>query len=324
MVNSKTTNFMKSWGLLLIALAIAGAAFWLAMSYLTAKEGSLRDEILNEKTQKVQVVVASQNLVPGDVVSLETMAIAFASNENLSGFSITPQNFSRIEGSIIRYPMTAGEPLLSHFIAGKGIERFSDLLEHNERAVTLEIDSLNSAAGMMVAGDFVDVMLLMDGKKSSVNNNKNLRPLLQKVRILSVDAFPLRSKEQDFVLNVDEGGLVQYSNITIAAKFEDASKLVLARDLGDLVFMLRNKSDQKLHDAELITEFDLDEESKDSMSYQFYAASNGGAITPINKTVASRGDINRKKRVFSIPIITTKPLTIKSSDALNPAQATIN
>ena len=319
MVNSKKTNFMKSWGLLFIALAIAGAAFWLAISYLTAKEGSLREQILSEKVQKIQVVVASQDLFPGDIVDLNTMAIAFADNENLSGFAIQPQDFSSVEGAIIRYPMTAGEPLLSHFIVGDGIERFSDLLEHDERAVTLEIDSLNSAAGMMVAGDFVDVMLLMDDKTSGGNDKKNLRPLLQKVRILSVDAYPLRAKEQDFVINVSEGEIVQYSNVTIAAKFDDASKLVLARDLGDLVFMLRNKSDSKLHDAELITEFDLDEDTKSSMSYQYYAASSG-EIKALTKTIVSRGDINRKKRVFSIPITSVEPLKVVSSDVDNNSQ----
>jgi len=316
MVNSKKTNFIRSWGLLFIALAIAGAAFWLAINYLTAKEGSLREEILSQKVQKVQIIVASQDLLPGDLVNLSTMAIAFADSANLSGFSIRPQEFASIEGSIIRYPMTAGEPLLSHFIAGDGIERFSDLLEHNERAVTLEIDSLNSAAGMMVAGDFVDVMLLMSENDSGANEEKNLRPLLQKVRVLSVDAYPLRSKKQDFSLNVIGGELIQYSNITIAAKFDDASKLILARDLGDLVFMLRNKSDTKFHDASLITKFDLEEGSNSSLSYQYYAATSG-EIKPLTKTIVSGTDINRKKRVFSIPIISVQPLEEVPSNADN-------
>ncbi|WP_426369102.1 Flp pilus assembly protein CpaB [Pseudocolwellia sp. HL-MZ7] len=152
----KRNNFIKSWGLLIVALVISCLAFWLATNYLTAKEGSLRDKILSEKKQKIRVIVASKNLMPGDFVNLDNMALAFVDNENLSGFAMGPEDFGKIEGTIIEYPMFAGEPLLSHSISGQGIERFSDLLKTDERAITLEIDSLNSASGMLVAGDFVD------------------------------------------------------------------------------------------------------------------------------------------------------------------------
>lgn len=59
MSDTRKKNFFRSWGLLFIALAMAGAAFWLSINYLTNKEGLLRDEILSEREQTIQIVVAS-------------------------------------------------------------------------------------------------------------------------------------------------------------------------------------------------------------------------------------------------------------------------
>lgn len=299
----KKHNFIKSWGLLFVALLVSGAAFWLAVSYLTAKEGSLREEILSEKKQKVRVIVASRDLMPGDVINLDSMALAFVDNANLSTFAIGPEDFSVIEGSIIQYPMSSGEPLLSHAVVGEGIERFSDLLEYGERAITLEIDSLNSASNMLVAGDFVDLMFLMEANEtSSGDENKSLRPLLQNVRVLAVDAFSLRSKKQDFVITEDDQGILQYSNITVGVHYEDASKLVLARDIGDIVFMLRNKEDEKLHDNETITHLDLNGTSSQESSYQFYSPRSGGSILPQLIRIIEPAKLKPNKTMFSMPI----------------------
>lgn len=301
MSSIKRKNFIKSWGLLLVALVISGLAFWLAINYLTAKEGSLREEILSEKKQKIRVIVASIDLMPGDVISLETMALAFVDNENLSTFVVGPENFASIEGSIIRYPMSAGEPLLSHAVAGEGIERFSDLLDINERAITLEIDSLNSAAGMLVAGDFVDLMFLIEaGDDSSVDENKNLRPLLQNVRILAVDAFSLRSKKQDFVI-VGNNAEMQYSYVTVGVNFDDASKLVLARDIGEIVFMLRNKADDNFHDNEMITQLDLGGVSSIENSYQFFS-SNTSPVAPQLRKIIEPVKLKLAQYLISMPI----------------------
>jgi len=315
MSNTNKKNFLKSWGLLFIALAMAGGAFWLSTNYLTNKEGLLRDEILSQREQKIDVVVAAGDLKAGTVVNLESMALASVTANNISAFAIRPQDFKHVQGKIIRFPMSPGEPLLSHFMAGDSIERFSDLLESNERAVTLEIDRINSAAGMLVAGDFVDVMLLMDEEDDSSQDNKNLRPLLQNVRVLSVDAYPLHSKKQDFVIATDRDGLIHYGNITVGVPFDDAAKLVLARDIGDIVFLLRNKEDHQFHDGEMITKLDLDQEKKQGNSYQFYAATAGGVIKPMVKLIASSPDINRNKRVFSQPIV--KELDSANSDDQN-------
>lgn len=316
----KRNKFIKSWGLLFVALLVSGLAFWLTINYLTSKEGSLREEILSEKKQKVRIIVAAKDLFPGDVINLETMALAFVDNANLSAFSLDPEQFGAIEGQIIEYPMSSGEPLLSHSISGQGIERFSDLLEENERAITLEIDSLNSASGMLVAGDFVDLMFLMDaGDDSSGGAQKNLRPLLQNVRILSVDAYSLRSKEQDFVIASAEGGAVHYGSVTVGVEYESAAKLVLARDTGDIMFMLRNKDDETLHDSDINSPFDFGEEASDVHRYQYFSANNSSANAPQLKNIIKSMPLPNKNQFFSQPIIVNQQLIKDDVEDLHEA-----
>lgn len=301
MVDVKQGSPVKGWGLLLIALVVAAGAFWLATRYLTNKEGLLREQIMGEKAVTSSFVVASRDILPGEILSLNNMALAEIESENISSFAVHPQNFNLYDGQVLKTPMSAGEPLLSHFVAGKGIERFSDLLEQNERAITLEIDNLSSASGMLVAGDYVDLMLVMDvDDDDNSNSEKNLRPLLQDVRVLAVDAMPLVSKEQDFV--AFGRSKQSYSNVTVGLEFDDASKLVLARDIGDIVFMLRNKKDHNLHDAGLITQLDLDKTSKSSLNYQFYSSSNSkaGVINPTIKNISSSIQIDSTKMIYSV------------------------
>jgi pilus assembly protein CpaB len=312
MKSQRKGNFIKSWGLLMVALVVSGLAFWLAINYLTAKEGSLRDEILNEITEKANIIVAASDLMPGDIISLDTMALAEVDKSNLSTFALSPENFAEIEGYVIAYPMSAGEPLLSHAIVGEGIERFSDLLDNDERAITLEIDSLNSAAGMLVAGDFVDLMFLMENSGSDENDGAtNLRPLLQNVRILAIDNLPLRAKEQEFVNPYNQDSAMQYSNVTVGVEFEDASKLILARDIGDIIFMLRNKNDDGLHDAELITHLDLNTSVKTERSYQFFSSQSGGEVTAKIRKIVPSIDLDISRRL-SMPI--SSPIAVLNTD----------
>ncbi|PIP79924.1 MAG: Flp pilus assembly protein CpaB [Gammaproteobacteria bacterium CG22_combo_CG10-13_8_21_14_all_40_8] len=287
MVDVKPRKFGSGWGLLLIALVVSGIAFWLSIKYLSTKEGILRDQILGEKASTTAYVVAARDLYPGDVLSLETLALGQIADGNVSAFAVKPEEFDQYNGQILRYPMSSGEPLLSHFVAGKGIERFSDLLEKNERAVTLKIDELNSASGMLVAGDYVDILLVLEQDKANFESgSKKLQPLLQNVRILSIDARPLHSKEQDFVIDNNLEN-TSYSTVTVGVKIEDASKVILARDIGNLVFMLRNNKDHKQLDTELLTQQDLENSAAASSNYQFYSASNSanGVINPTLKQI---------------------------------------
>ncbi|WP_351079129.1 Flp pilus assembly protein CpaB [Shewanella sp. CAL98-MNA-CIBAN-0140] len=209
----------------------------------------------------------------------------------------------------MKHNMIAGEPLLSHYVAGLGIESFSDLLREGERAVTLEIDNLNSASGMALPGDIVDLLLVTekvveDSEELADEPLKQIEPLLQKVRILSVDNISLVSQTQDFKMYGYEKDFLEYSTITVGINFKDAAKVILAKELGEIVFMLRNSSDKtKVSNRAITSDFKQGRIKNSSRSYKLYTSSkiSNGEIKPITVNVISgqQSRLSRSVAVYS-------------------------
>lgn len=300
-----------SWGVLLAALLMGGAAFWLSSHYLGQQEAALRQNVLGGLGDSRQVVVAARHLEPGDVAGPDTMALARVPAGNLSAAAVTPEMFGDFAGRVLKQFMSPGEPLLAHFVSGDVISRFSDLLGLDERAVTLQVDELNSNARMLTSGDYVDIYLLLEPPqeaKSGVaaDRGKMLLPLRERVRILSVGRMPLLSLEQDFVVAADGHEGEHYATVTVGVPREDAARLTLANDLGELVFMLRNTADEQINDDPPLDRHLLwaDLVSGEGRSIQFYSASNSenGVMQATSVAIESLGQASGRRAVKSLPL----------------------
>ncbi|MGZ9899910.1 Flp pilus assembly protein CpaB [Shewanella gaetbuli] len=297
----------SSWFMLIIAILIAVMAFWLANNYLENKEQTLKSQFEDMEPDTVAVVVASADIAVGEVISAANMAIASVSAEHLSTAVISPEAFGQFEGQVVKYSMSAGEPLLSHYVSGLGIESFSDLLREGERAVTLDIDELNSASGMLLPGDVVDLLLVSDTPNEGddlAQPSKQIQPLIQKVTILSVDNVSLVSQSQDFRMYGYDKNFLEYSTVTVGVKYADAAKVQLAKNLGEIVFMLRNSQDQSIASNQAITsEFSHGSNHRVAGRYMLYTSSHAanGEIKPITVNVMSEQPerLNQAVEIYS-------------------------
>ncbi len=290
-----------SWGLLGVAAVIGIGAFYLTNTYLVNKEASLRATLLGQGSQgMMSVVVATADLQPGDVVGSGNMAVVELMGEHVSNFAVTPDIFKNYQGNVLDRPMSKGEPLLAHFMAGKIIERFSDLLEDGDRAVTIEIDELATDSYMLTAGDFVDIFLLMDMPKPGApgesggaeGEEKVLMPLLQKVKVIALGPRPLLSTEHEFIRPMVGGEENDYGTITVAVKVMDAAKLEMGREIGKFVFMLRNSKDTENKSIQAINQAILASLGLGNSVigfYQYYAASmvSSGSLLSRNQQIGS-------------------------------------
>lgn len=305
----KSKKGIGSWGVLCIALAAGGVAFWLSHNYLDSQEASLRERLLGSSGETRQVVVAISPVLPGDEVGPHNMAIAQVPAKHLSAEAISPDSFHLYEGQITRNPMSPGEPLLTHFLAGDAISRFSQLLETGQRAVTVEVGEVSSNAGMLVSGDFVDLFLL-SGDPTITNELKDEKALVllrERVRVLSVGRAPLRSKEQDFDV-YDPAEEQRYATVTIGVSRDDAARITLAKKLGDFVFMLRGPDDKRIHGDEILSQQLLRQEMFGARGVEFYArgANKNGFLTPSyvsSQSVESRREGSLMKSIaLSLPV----------------------
>lgn len=304
-------DFLKSWGLLIGALVIGLLAFFAATVYLDNREASMRDSILGRAGEVKSVVVATQNLAAGDVIGGDNMAIAEVGADHISAAVITPEVFDDYNGQILKVPLSAGEPLLAHSVQGQLIERFSDLIEEGERAVTIEVNTLTSNAGLLAVGDFVDIFL-----KGEFNNSSeaSLVPLFERIRVLAVDRHPLLTKEQEYrsqdFFEEEEG--LDYSSVTLALGSDNANDLAFASSQGDVVFLLRNAKDERRVNYDLVDPKSLFSSSNSSADEFVYFSNQGSAV--VFKVPTSEKKYTRAQNVFahnqrSVPIISTSSIS---------------
>jgi pilus assembly protein CpaB len=236
------------------AAVVAGAiAFWLSHVYLKKQEARIRDEAAGQKPTSTEVVVAAHALQVGDIVNTSTMAIGQLPSAHVSPRFITPKTFYLLQGHVLTRAKTDGEPLLVDDVAGVMVPRFSDLLKPGERAVTLDANDVDSNAGLLLPGDYVDLFVIVksDDAASSAEDHRNLVPVLEQVRVIAAGKKALKAQDQKYQ-TLDEKAS-RYSTITVALPIADAEKILLAKKMGDMAYLLRSSGDTARDVASLMS-----------------------------------------------------------------------
>jgi pilus assembly protein CpaB len=237
----------SGWIFLGIALLLGGGAFWMSQAWLSEREQRIRAEFAGRDDGLVQVVVASRDLVPGDVIGPRTMALGRLPAAHVSARVVRPGDFEAAQGRVVTTAMSSGEPLTVDLVAGLYVERFSDLLDDGERAVSLEVSAMDNHSGMLVPGDFIDLYVLLQQPQDRVSSRRLgrqqvLHPVLDRVKVLAAGPAPLRAADQRFQ-PLDERGR-NYRQITVGVERSDAERLLLARAEGEMTYLLRRAGDQ--------------------------------------------------------------------------------
>lgn len=196
---------------------------------------------------------------------------------------------------MIKFRMASGEPLLTHYIDKQVVERFSQLLNEGERAVSFDIDNLSSISGMLLPGDYIDVLVEYEepSELDGVDPKVKIKPLLQRVRVLAVDERPLMAREQDNISY--ESHSLDYGSITVAAPYKEAVALTVAKNSHDIRFLLRNEEDEQMVPSRALGGYELvsdENQKKDEGEYLFYSNMTMGAGVGEPKVIKSKPDID--------------------------------
>lgn len=300
-----------TWIFVGIALVAALLAFFLSTRYLDQQESRIRTELAGSGDQKTAIVVASKNLFPGDVIAPETMAMGSVPSAHLSLRMIRPEQFKLVEGRALSRPLRSGEPLMIDYIAGSYVERFSELLAAGERAVSLEVTELENHAGMLVPGDHVDLFVITEvkaGGDEQGGKQSRLTPVLERVKVLAAGPAPLRASDQEYSM-LDERER-SYSALTVGVPVEDAERLLLAREMGTIAYLLRRPNDEALSvtvamDSSVVLG-GLTRGPSASVQYRYIsAATMAGKVVDVQSLGAS-----------AVPSLVSRPLPPKSEPSV--------
>ena len=234
--------------LLLIAVGVGVVAAILAVLYLNAKEAELR-KALTPKVEMRDVIVATKELLKGTKLDGSTLAIRSVPVKYLHAEALQPGDFSIIEGKVLIQNVNKGNVILASYIDLGFPRDFSDTIPHKRRAMTIQVDEVNSINGFIRPGNRIDLFVNLPAGStgSDTDTDDAVMPVLENVEVLATGDSSARDYEEKvrlLRLGVDSRINRNYTTLTINVTPREAAILATAQDKGDLLALLRNREDK--------------------------------------------------------------------------------
>ncbi len=251
------------WVLLVCAGILALLMSFAAMSYLQDKEKRLREEIAqkagNEQTPKIAVVVPPKDVKPGTVISSATFVAREIDADLVYDDMVKASEFNSLTGLKLTQGVQQGRPLRMSDIQPEKVSDVSTIIAPGKRAITIEIDSNNSMAQMLRAGNTVDLYLIaneVQQKKEAIEDGAPslaAKLFLQDVLVIATGKdFRKTELTQDGGTKAKKPNGVfenekddKYDSITLQVTANEAASIALAQKVGSLRAVLRGENDRQ-------------------------------------------------------------------------------
>lgn len=242
------------WRILAAALVLAAIAAGLIVAFL-ASRGNISSEPLAPAVveEPVPVVVAIQEIPSGTLVTAEMVELRYYPEETLPEGAMPATDL--VVGQVTRFPISAGEQLtIARFVGPSTGQSISFQIPEGLRGFTIPVDVRSSPASLLVPGDFVDVIVLLDieilGIQPVLGLNedrdyKGAYTIFQNLQVISVQREYVDGGvpyEPSVRGDLPEEGNVSY--VTLAVEPEDAQLLWLASSQGSVTLSLRPFGDE--------------------------------------------------------------------------------
>jgi len=192
-----------------------------------------------------RVLVAQRALPVGTIITADAIAYQAWPGDMVSGayFVDGKVNMDKLVGTVVRYPITAGQPLTQGQLVAPGDRGFlAAALGPGMRAVTITVSEKSGVGGFIFPGDHVDLMLSQKiaatggGDASSLNATETI---LRNLRILATD----QSTESETA----NGKTVVHQSHTVTLEVTPriAEKIEVAQQIGAISLVLRSLADSQ-------------------------------------------------------------------------------
>lgn len=254
----------NSWVLLFLAVVVAGGLTYLLYKYLNDRENKLKADIAaNNVRAGVEVVVPARDVPEGTPLSSGDFVSREIQSDLVYDDMIRPENFEQYRAAHLVKPVLRGRPLRVADIDGLRGRDFSDVLPAGQRAVTVEIDTVNSTALMLRPGNRVDVYWV--GKlfhEGHASDEKKVAQLIMPDVLVLATGQDLRPRDageasqQDQANGSHQTGM-GYTTVTLQVPVDDVARIALTQKIGGLRLILRNSGDKGKDGPLLVQESDV-------------------------------------------------------------------
>jgi pilus assembly protein CpaB len=228
--------------ILLLAIVMGGIAAFLARNWIAAN--------------------AHVGMPPAGTAVVAGIPVAFGSELNGNNVNEIPWPSGKLpEGAfaskeelfkdgrrVALGPIQRDELILKTKVTGAGQRAsLSALLEHGKRAVTVRVDDIRGVAGFVLPGDRVDVVLIRSVSGGGAAAESVSDVLLQHIKVLAVDQLVNERQEKPTIARA----------VTLELDTDQAQKILLATNLGQLSLILRQAGESNPAYAKRVKERDL-------------------------------------------------------------------
>ncbi len=184
-----------------------------------------------------QIIVTAGALQAGSLLQpTDVTGAAVPTNAVPAGATLdTPQNMSSLVGSMVRAPLAAGAPVLATEVIHPGDHGFlAAVLAPGMRAVTVAVDNVTGANGLIWPGDNVDVLLTQTIAGAPEDKSIAAEVVLSDVRVIATGAELVKNA----AAGADGGQPAQ--TVTLEVTPEQASRCLVATNLGRLSLIVHS------------------------------------------------------------------------------------
>ncbi|MEE4338616.1 Flp pilus assembly protein CpaB [Erythrobacter sp.] len=286
----------KKLVLLLGALIIAVGTAFAARSMFAG--GAAPEAVAAPEPTGPKVLVAQRALPSGTIITADALGYQQWPEELVQDayFLDGESDVNQLLGTVVRYPVTAGEPVTQGSLVSPGDRGFlAAALGPGMRAVTVPVSARTGVAGFVFPGDRVDLVLTqtVEGEGRPL---KAAETVLRNLRVLATD----QSTEQ---VSDEQGKTVvrAFRTVTLEVTPKIAEKIAVAQTVGTLSLVLRSIADNQAELERAIASGDvrIPDDATPEEEERILRAAMG---RPIDKgsTFATGGDVSRFQR-SSIP-----------------------
>jgi pilus assembly protein CpaB len=217
--------------LLVLALAVIFglAAGYSALQYLRDRPTEMAP---NGDRETIPVVLAAKDLPLGTVLAEgDLLLLDWPAGAVPIGFATSKEEL--VDRSLIANVQT-NEAILATKLADSGLLGIIPLIPPGMRALSVRVDEIVGVAGFVTPQTWVDVILVQTPPGGSERVSK---VILQKIQAIAAGTA---------IEKTEDGTPVPVSVVTVLVTLEEAEKLFLATQEGELQMALRNTTDTEM------------------------------------------------------------------------------
>ena len=233
----------------LLALIACGLAGFGTIVWMVAPHGDAATAAAVAPSNHVKVLVAAKPLRPGSLLKVDDISGREVDEDKLpEGYVLDDANARRsLTGGMIRRTMVAGDVISNTEVLRPGDHGFlAAVLRPGFRAVTVAVDAVSGAAGLIWPGDRVDLILTQQlDEQGAINAGRRIaaETVLRDVRVIAID-------QQLTSGSAGMAETIPARTITIEVSSSSAEQVQVATKLGRLSLAVRSAEHGPSEDKE--------------------------------------------------------------------------